>query len=124
MDFKAYPQWNPFIVSIRGIKGKGKTLQVALRTKNGKEMDFEPVVLLYKKHDEFRWRGKLGIRGIFDGEHYFALEALGSQQTRFIHGEFFSGILVGFMGRVLNDTLQSFEEMNKALKQRCETLED
>ena len=120
MDFKAYPDWNPFIISIKGLRQKGKNLQVMLRTKKGKEMSFEPVVLVSNQNDEFRWRGKLGIRGIFDGEHYFALEALESAQCRFIHGEFFSGILVGLMGNVLKDTLQSFEEMNKALKNRCE----
>ena len=120
MDFSSYPSWNPFIVSIKGQKQVGKHIQVLIKTKNGKEMGFEPIVLKLDENDEFRWRGKLGIRGIFDGEHYFALEPLSNDQTRFIHGEFFSGILVGIMGNLLKDTKASFEEMNQALKLRCE----
>lgn len=120
MDFKAYPEWNPFIRSIRGKKEVGHQLQVEFHTLKGKTMHFEPVVLKANANDEFRWRGKLGIRGIFDGEHYFALEEMGAQQTRFIHGEFFSGILVGIMGNVLKDTEKSFELMNQALKLKCE----
>lgn len=120
MDFSSYPSWNPFIVSIKGQKQVGKHIQVLIKTKKGKEMAFEPIVLKLDENDEFRWRGKLGIRGIFDGEHYFALEPLSKDQTRFIHGEFFSGILVGIMGNLLKDTKASFEEMNQALKLRCE----
>ena len=88
MHFKLYDKWNPFIRSIRGRKEEGHKLQIQLRTSKGKEMSFEPIVLKCKECDEFRWRGKLGIRGIFDGEHYFALEKISVYQTRFIHGEF------------------------------------
>jgi len=122
MDFDKYVQWNPFIRSIKGRKMVGKTIQIELITSKGKQMSFEPVVLICKKEDEFRWRGKLGIRGIFDGEHYFALEPLEMGQTRFIHGEFFSGVLVGIMGGLLKDTKKSFEAMNSALKKRCEDM--
>ena len=121
MNFSAYPEWNPFVISIKGQKVEGKKLQIVLKTKKGKNMNFEPVVIKCKTNDEFRWRGKLGIRGIFDGEHYFALEQIESNQTRFIHGEFFSGILVGLMVGLLKDTQESFEEMNRALKLRCES---
>ena len=122
MDFQAYPEWNPFIRSIKGLKQVDKQLQVDIRTLKGRNMRFEPIVLKYEKNDEFRWKGKLGIRGIFDGEHYFMVEERGAQQTRFVHGEFFSGLLVGIMGALLKDTEKSFEEMNKALKLKCESL--
>ncbi len=120
MDFKSYPEWNPFVISIKGRKMAGKNLQIVLKTLKGKEMHFEPVVIKCKTYDEFRWRGKFGIRGIFDGEHYFVLEALGTHQTVLMHGEFFSGLLVGIMGNLLKDTKESFIQMNKALKARCE----
>jgi len=81
MDFPQHSKWNPFIVSIKGQKAVGKKIQVRMRTKKGKLMDFEPVVLKCKEEDEFRWRGKLGIKGIFDGEHYFALDPLSPNHT-------------------------------------------
>ena len=122
IDFNAYPNWNPFITSIKGRKVVGKTLQISLKTSKGKEMYFEPRVIKFSENDEFRWRGILGIRGIFDGEHYFILEYLETHQTRLMHGEFFSGILTGIMNNLLKDTQQSFIEMNNALKLRCERL--
>jgi len=123
MDFKAYPEWNPFIRSIKGHPTVDKHIQIELHTIKGKDMSFEPLVLKNQKNDEFRWKGKLGIRGIFDGEHYFIVEEQGAQQTRFIHGEFFSGLLVGIMGGMLKDTEKSFEGMNKAFKLKCESIE-
>ncbi len=120
MDFSAYSNWNPFVISIKGQKIEEKKLQVVLKTKKGKHMNFEPIVLKCKKEDEFRWRGKLGIKGIFDGEHYFSLDHVSPEQTILLHGEFFSGILVGLMSSLLKDTKESFEQMNVALKKRCE----
>lgn len=121
MDFKKYPDWNPFLVSIKGQKIVGKHLQIKTKTPSGKIMNFEPIILKCVLNDEFRWRGKLGIRGILDGEHYFALEEISPSQTRFIHGEFFSGILVGFISETLKDTENGFYKMNEAIKSRCES---
>jgi len=84
---------------------------------------FKPKVLVAKETQEFRWLGSLGIKGIFDGEHYFILEEISPNQTRFIHGENFGGILSGWiMNMIVEDTLNGFQAMNKALKQRCETV--
>jgi hypothetical protein len=62
----------------------------------------------------------LGMKGIFDGEHYFMLIDLDNGQTRFIHGEKFGGILVPFMEKTLGKTKKGFELMNQALKEQCE----
>jgi hypothetical protein len=59
--------------------------------------------------------------GIFDGEHSFELLAQGQGQTRFIHKEIFSGILVPMFWSTLDrDTRAGFNNMNQALKARCE----
>ena len=81
-------------------------------------MTFKPIVLKYKPDKEFRWKGKLGIRGIFDGEHYFLLEEANGQ-TKFIHGEEFAGILVPLMQKTLEKTEKGFILMNEALKKEC-----
>lgn len=85
-------------------------------------MTFKPVVLKFEPKKEFRWKGKLGIQGIFDGEHYFILEEVDNNQTKLIHGEKFSGILVYVMGNVLEKTKIGFELMNEALKKQSESL--
>jgi hypothetical protein len=119
-DFEKYPTWNPFIKSIEGEKAAGKQLKVFIQPPNGGGMTFKPMVLTYDATKEFRWKGKLGISGIFDGEHYFRLIDIGENTTRFIHGERFSGILVPFMGGALSKTKEGFQLMNEALKRECE----
>lgn len=119
-DFDNHPNWNPFIKSIQGIKSVGEKLTVAIKPPEGNGMTFRPVVLKYEPNKEFRWKGKLGIKGIFDGEHFFILDKLNENQTKFIHGEKFSGILVALMGGALDKTKEGFELMNQALKNECE----
>ena len=80
-----------------------------------------PVFLKIEKDKELRWKGKLGISGIFDGEHYFVLQVISVEQTKLIQGEIFSGILVPFLKKMINgNTLAGFEAFNAALKQRVE----
>src|SRR5690554_2844594 len=79
-DFENHPLWNPFIQSIEGEKVVGKTLVVSIKPPDGNGMTFRPEVLVFEPYREFRWRGKLGIKGIFDGEHYFLLSRAGENK--------------------------------------------
>lgn len=120
MNFDQYPKWNPFIISISGSQEAGRKIKVQIQPPGGSAMTFTPTILVCDRNKELRWLGKLGIKGIFDGEHYFLLEPAGENQTRFIHGERFSGLLIPFMRNVLAGTQQGFELMNKALKEKAE----
>jgi len=119
-DFESYPNWNPFVRSIKGEKSVGKKVFVTCKTASGKKVSFKPIVLKFETEKEFRWKGKLGIKGIFDGQYYFKLEELSKHQTKFIHGEDMSGILVSLLGDKLDKMNLSFESMNQALKKECE----
>ena len=121
-DFEQYPKWNPFIKSISGEKREGGKLRVSIKPPEGKDMTFKPVVLKFNPEKEFRWKGSLGIKGLFDGEHYFLLEEKSPESTHFIHGEKFSGILLGMMGDMFDKTQRGFTLMNVALKKECEKL--
>jgi hypothetical protein len=118
--FENYSEWNPFIQSISGGKKAGKRIKVTINRPNGKSMTFNPEILIYEPNREFRWKGKLGLKGIFDGEHYFILEEKDDNRTKFIHGEKFSGILVLIMGSSVDNLRSSFEMMNAAIKNECE----
>lgn len=86
-------------------------------------MVFKPVVSTLVTHQEFAWTGKLGVKGIFDGNHYFKLERIDDTQTRLIHGENFSGMLVPLLWSTMEEaTHQGFELMNNALKITAENL--
>jgi hypothetical protein len=86
-------------------------------------MRFQPVLLAVDPQRELRWRGSVGVRGVFDGEHIFQLQKLAGGGTRLLHGERFSGLLVPFImrGAMLEATRNGFIAMNTALKKRLET---
>jgi hypothetical protein len=120
MNFDSYPKWNPFITSISGERKLGNRLTVSINPPGGKGMTFKPNILTLEANKEFRWKGKLGINGIFDGEHYFILESVDKDITKFIHGEKFSGLLVPLVGKMLDKTQNGFQLMNESIKKECE----
>lgn len=120
-DFESYPSWNPFIRFISGELKEGQKLQIRISPPNEKEMSFSPVLIRSIPGRELRWSGKLLFKGLFDGEHYFGLEEIDENTTLFVHGEYFSGLLVGLMPSVLEQTKVGFEQMNQALKKTCES---
>ncbi|MGB0369407.1 MAG: SRPBCC domain-containing protein, partial [Flavobacteriales bacterium] len=86
-----------------------------------KPQAFQPVVLKNERNREFRWKGKLFVQGLFDGEHYFQLNRISDNETEFIHGENFSGVFVGpIMSMIGDKTKAGFIAMNQALKNRVE----
>lgn len=126
MDFDSYPLWNTFITNIEAKKplGLNSQLQVILNH-NEETMSLAPLVTCYEPNKAFHWLGKLFVKGIFDGRHQFELEPSKhyANGTSFIHKESFTGILVPFFKRTLNNnTKMRFEEMNLAHKQYCESL--
>ncbi len=118
-NFSDYKTWNPFITSISGDMQVGSQIEAQIEPPEAKSMTFKPTVLVCYENKEFRWLGSAGLKGIFDGEHYFLLEELNGV-TMFTHGEKFSGLLIPFMGKMLEKTKRGFEKMNEALKSKCE----
>jgi hypothetical protein len=119
MDFSAYPDWNPMLVSITGKAEAGSKITVVIAS-GGREWTIRPKVLAVNDGEEFRWKGHMVVPGLFDGSHFFRLIDLGDGRTRFIHGEDFSGILVKLMTGMLSDVARGFVFMNQALKRRVE----
>jgi hypothetical protein len=123
LDFDAYLEWNPFVLGIRGLAIPGERLRVSIRPPRARSMTFKPRVLNVASGRELRWRGRFLLPGLFDGEHYFKLDPIGPCRVTFIHGEAFSGLLVGLAkDSLLESTGEGFDEMNRALKRRSESL--
>jgi hypothetical protein len=121
IDFPSYPRWNPFIRSIAGTLEVGQSLDVLIQPPGARGTRFRPAVLAVQPNRELRWKGKLFLPGLFDGEHYFKLEAKPWGGVTFHQGEIFSGILVPLFKRSLNGaTRQGFIAMNEALKREAE----
>lgn len=122
MNFDRYPQWNPFVKSIKGEAKMGAHLECTLQPEGMKPQVFKPTVVALELEREFAWLGKLGISGLFDGEHHFQLIPQ-DDKTLFIHKENFNGILVPLLLALIGDkTRRGFEAMNRALKQRVENI--
>ena len=120
-NFAAYPAWNPFIPRISGSVAVGSRLDVQLQPPGRRGMRMRPTVLAAAPSRELRWLGHLGVPGLFDGEHRFRIEPLGTDRVRFIQEERFSGLLAPLVLRfVERSTRQGFEAMNQALKARAE----
>ena len=115
--FENYKQWSPFIKSIEGKLEVGQRITIFIQPEGEQGMEFTPTVINAEKDQELRWRGKLGYRGVFDGEHYFKLEKLNSNQTHVTHGETFTGVLVPIIWALIKKgTTQGFLSQNRALK--------
>lgn len=120
-DFENYNIWNPFIKSVNGTIEKGNQIEVVLTPQGMSEQIFTPQILDFIPNQSLRWKGKLGVKGIFDGEHYFNFETIESGKTKLTHGESFSGILSGLLLRMIGEkTENGFRAMNQALKKECE----
>lgn len=120
-EFDQYANWSPFIKSVQGELKVGEQLEVLIMPEGGDGMKFTPEVLVADSNREFRWIGKLGVQGVFDGEHYFILEKLDDNRTRLLHGEEFSGLLTPIVWRLIADsTLKGFKNHNQSLKMLVE----
>ncbi|HEY8194581.1 MAG TPA: SRPBCC domain-containing protein [Hyphomicrobium sp.] len=117
MNFDSYPSWNPFIRSIKGSPEVGQTLEVVIQPPGRKPDVFRPKVIAVDGERRLSWRGSLPIPGLFTGEHSFELRDDGDGSHFY---ETFSGLLVPFVGGVLDATEQGFRNMNDALKARAE----
>jgi hypothetical protein len=121
-DVSAFPEWNPLILEAQGKLEEGGRIAVTLSAGEGRPFRVRPRLLCVTPHRELRWLGRVGLPGIFDGEHIFRIEP-GPDGTgaRFIHMEYFRGVLVPLLWkRLASETRAGFEAMNQALKARVE----
>jgi hypothetical protein len=118
IDTDRYQDWNPFIPRLSGRLAPGERLTLTVRP-GRRTMTFRPSVLAVEEGRLLRWRGRLGLPGLFDGEHEFRLEPIPDGGTRFIQRETFTGLFVPLMPGVLVDTATGFAAINTALRDRA-----
>lgn len=120
-DFSAYPKWNPIFREIVGAAREKTTLKVRMHLPRGGVRKFKATVMRAIPAAELRWRMKLLIQGIFDGEHTFIIVPHGLKGVRLIQREHFSGLLAPLiLPFIESKTTAAFEAMNKALKKAAE----
>lgn len=118
VDFAAYRAWSPHL-TVTGRPERGQRLRVTAAAPGKEGMRFTPRVLAAEPGRVLRWRGRLLVRGLCDGVHEFVLSPQGVG-TRLVHAEDFRGLLVPFLGGVLEQTERHMQEQNQALKRHVE----
>ncbi|MFN3600982.1 MAG: SRPBCC family protein [Dietzia sp.] len=118
-DTAAYSEWNPFIIALDGALDVGSRIAVTIAPPGAKKQNFTPTVTEVDPGRRVVWLGRLGVRGIFDGEHSFEVAALGPASSRFTQSERFSGLLVPVFRGLLTSTEAGFTAMNSALATRA-----
>ncbi|MEW9549504.1 SRPBCC family protein [Nonomuraea sp. NPDC050783] len=119
VDFAGYSTWNPFIREGAGQAVVGETLVLKMYPENGKPMTFRPRVLEAERGRTLKWLGRFVLPGLFDGAHSFVLTAT-PQGTHLVQSEAFKGLLVPFLGSMIEGTSRNFARLNEALKQEVE----
>jgi len=120
-DFGSYKKWNPFIQDIQGKPHLNERLIVTIKPPEKKKMVFKPKIISINEKTEFSWIGNLFVPGIFDGQHCFLLKKLSDNKTQLTHSECFSGILKKPIFKLIKESTHlGFEQMNQALRRRCE----
>ncbi|MDX2191336.1 MAG: SRPBCC domain-containing protein [Bacteroidota bacterium] len=120
-NFENYPNWNPFIKSIKGQVQVGNKITARIEPPDAQGMTFKPKMLTYVTNKEFSWLGHLMFAGLFDGQHKFELIDNGNGTTTFVHSEKFNGILVPMFKKMLDhNTVNGFNNMNRKLKELAE----
>jgi hypothetical protein len=124
VDLPAYREWNPFIVEASGRVAVGERLALRMALPGRTPMSVTPHLLVVAPERELRWKGRLGVPGLFDGEHAFVLSTLADGRTRLDHSEQFAGLLLPIAkGMVYERTVQSFHALNAALAKRAAATE-
>ncbi|KAB2911877.1 MAG: SRPBCC domain-containing protein [Hyphomicrobiaceae bacterium] len=115
-----WPEWNPF-ARAAGRLAIGERLDVEIRPPGKSAMTFRPTVVRLEPGRELRWLGRLGMPGLFDGEHGFRVVPEDAGRCRFEQFETFRGLLVApIMWMAEAPTRAGFESMNRAIKARAE----
>jgi hypothetical protein len=117
-DFQRYPEWNPMLVRVRARAEEGAGISFTVRLANGWKLPLWGKVSRSRTDGELRWR--VGVPGVFHGEHYITIERDGNG-CKVVHGEDFRGLLCSPL-RGLLESLGGpmYARMNEALKLRVE----
>ena len=121
--FSRYPEWNPFVLEVKGEVYQGAPIRYRFEMPRGVRIWTAAVVLSFKQESELRLSADLITPGFFRGDHYFIIEPRDRDSCIFHHGEIISGLLFPAVQLILQKHGPPiFQALNAALKQRAEQL--
>jgi len=122
LDFRSYPSWNPYIISLEGVPTVGSRLKARFHLTPLPPVTIEPTVVYNTPERYFSWRGAILGSLLLTGEHYFELQPLTPQRCLLRHGERFIGLTNTLLGPPSAKLIGiGIRRMNEALKTQVET---
>lgn len=117
-DFSAYPEWNPLVGWLEGDFRTGGRIQMFIKPL---DRSFQATLKQVQENREMTWVGVRFASWFMSGEHYYRLDAMGSNSTQLLHGECFRGLGSVFIGKpMLRKMEDAFIQHNRLLKERVE----
>lgn len=86
----------------------------------GRSVSLTVKLLTAESPRTIRWKGHLLLPGLFDGEHSVEISENSPRSSLLQQCENFSGILVPFLSRTIEQTKQRFEETNAKVRDLVE----
>ncbi|MGA7341369.1 MAG: SRPBCC domain-containing protein [Terracidiphilus sp.] len=122
-DFPHYPDWNPFILAVKGDVYQGANIHYRFQFPRGIRIWTPANILTFDPDRELQWAAHFLSPAIFNGAHHFIIEPIDGTRIRFHHGEIFTGVFLPLLLPLLRkDGQQIYQSLNVALKQRVESL--
>lgn len=121
LDFEAYPDWNPFVLSVIGKLGERSPVRVRLGLPEGDETEFDAEVIKNVADSELRFRSVTLHPWLLLREQFWQLHPFGEGRCRFVQGMDVSGVLLKLGGKTPERMARGFVYMNQALKRRVES---
>ncbi|EKU98744.1 hypothetical protein Lepto7375DRAFT_8059 [Leptolyngbya sp. PCC 7375] len=123
-DFKAYSDWNPFVLQADAQFKVGMTIRFLEDLKQYGQHWIKAEFLSIQPPNTFVWQGHLGAAFLFNVCHTFMFEAISPYQTRFTQKHENSGLLIPYLAwrGVYCVSHQGYLDYNQALKERCERI--
>ena len=124
-DTARYPQWNPFIVALRGELVESGTIEFHFVIPPAPRLPGRAVVLKVAPARELRWAGRFVASWVFRAEHYHLLAPTDGGGTLLRHGGIFSGLLAVPMWPLLRLFGRPvYLRFNEALRGRAEQVRE
>lgn len=119
INFERFPEWNPFLLKIKGELNKGSRLRITVQPVGGKKTVTNTTLRKIVPGHIIQWSSGNPI--FFAAQHTITIKPIGENKTLLIQTEHFKGIFpFMFSNRIIMSAQDSFEGMNRALKQYVE----
>ncbi|MCB1146524.1 MAG: SRPBCC domain-containing protein [Leptospiraceae bacterium] len=123
--FADYNRWSKVITDMNGYPQKGKTLTLTVHPLPGVGLPIPEceITVCSEEKGELRWQGPSipVVKDVISANHYFYVESISENKTRFIHCEDFDGWITPVLKPLLEAQLpELYAEFNKELKAEAE----